>query len=383
MSLTDSAPQSERTNRQWAWQFLRRNPSYREAFAFFCSLGEARQIALLKLMHGALGRYSEHWSDIGPLPLKLFDSKYLYYKKDDDRTLDEFVKKPKNPFINPDKSKPLGEVIDELILRVKPEFRPGHYGLLEWVDPCIHEMTTEEADEIWFYSVPLEASLVRSPWLDDAGISFERFEWEGQSLDDLLGVPKSERANFQNRKNRPIQAETLPLKKGVNGAIFTINDLDSSQLPNIGRSPVWRDPDALSLDGDTLVRATFDVSLPIEYQLEVVRATLTAHQAELQDAGFVDVLPSRKSRPGVFDSYIVVLDLRDQGLSDLEIATTLSNLKAETYTDAQGNASRVFFDEKKPDRATSQEHTSTIRKQLERARYLRDHGYRSLALQLD
>ena len=379
-----------KTNRQWAWQFLRRNRVYRDAFAFFASLREDQRAVFEKLVRGQLDSYAENWSQLGSLPVKLFDRNYLWNEKDENKTLDEYVKSSSKRFVKSKKNYlSIAEDVDDLILRVMPEFRADQYGLFEWIDPGIEEMTAEQADAIWFYSVPMEASLVRAPWLDDKDISFEKSDWKGVSREVLLGIKEAVEIDSGGVKNKikgPVQSEILPLKKGINGAIFIMDNFSAppSFHPVDGqRIPIGRDPEPLSLNGDTLVRATFDVRLPIEYQIEAVKNYLAEQQKELQEAGFIDALPSRKGRQGVFASYVAILDLHEQGVSDLDIAIKLRKLEREIYTDAQGKEHKSYVDPIRPDLATSQEHTSAIRKQLERARRLRDHGYRSLALQMD
>ncbi|MFM2275476.1 MAG: hypothetical protein RL211_1348 [Pseudomonadota bacterium] len=374
----------ERSNRQWAWQFLRRNQGYRQAYTFLGALSDGQRDIFLKLIQNQIGLYSEIWSELGLLPVKLFDKQFLWGVKEEHETLDDFIRSEFRPFSTAKKSAQyIAQEIDNLVLRVAPEYRAGSYGLFHWVDPAIESMTPEEADSIWFYSVPLESSLTRTPWLDDKGFSFEKSVAVGATIGNQHGAA-SEAVEPKENRNRPVQAEMLPLKKGINGAVFEINNFSSpaSYHPVDGqRIPIGSDPVPLSLDGDTLVRATFDVGLPIEYQLETVKAYLIAHQQELQQAGFIDALPSRKGRQGVFESYIQILDLHEQGVSDLDIAIKLKNLESDIYIDAQGKKNKNFIDPKNPDWATAQEHTNVIRKQLERARYLRDYGYRSLALQ--
>lgn len=390
MTTKKVTPADEKTNRQWAWQFLRRNRDYREAYAFLHSLSEDQRNVFEKLTQGQLESYAENWSQLGSLPVKLFDRTYFWNPKDKNSTLDEYIKDLSKPLSKSKKhtSMFLNE-IDNLILRISPEYRADQYGLIQWVDPSIEEMTADAADAIWFYSVPLEASLVRAPWLDEKGISFEKSEWQGVGSEILKGNPKEievDSFSATEKTNRPVQAETLPLKKGINGAIFIIDNFSSppSYHQFDGRRiPIGRDPEPLSLDGDTLVRATFDVRLPIEYQIEDVKNYLAEHQKELQEAGFFEPLPERKGRKGVFSSYIAILDLHEQGVSGLDIAIKLRKLEREIYTDAQGKKRKSYVDPVRPDLATAQEHTSAIRKQLERARRLRDHGYRSLALQMD
>ncbi len=390
MATRKSTAAIENTNRQWAWQFLRRNRTYRESYAFLNSLSEYQLDGFFKLIQDQFGSYSENWEQLGSLPVMLFDRTHLSHSYDRNKTLNDYVNDIIKPFLKIKKrTKEIDKFIDDLILRVTSEFRTSHYGLSQWVDPDIDEMTAEEADEIWFYTVPVEASLLRTPWFDDAGFSFEESKWKGISFAALASRPDEieiETVNEGTKKNQPVQAEVVPLKKGINGAIFMMNNFttcSSHHSLDGTRIPVGRDPEPLSLDGDTLVRATFDLSMPIDYQLEAVKKYLVSHQKDLKEAGFIDALPSRKSRQGVFASYIAILDLHEQGVSDLDIAVAMKNLETDNYIDAQGKILKNYIDPNKPDWVTPQEHTSAIRKQLERARQLRDKGYRSLALQLD
>ncbi|HRK37283.1 MAG TPA: hypothetical protein PK347_02750 [Burkholderiaceae bacterium] len=381
---------TEKTSRQWAWQFLRRNASYRAAYSFIHALSDIQKNVFLKLTQGQLGLYSENWPELGKLPVRLFDEDFLWGLKPETENLDDFIQDKNRPLSKATKSAPkIAIEIDDLILRVSPEYRHSSYGLCHWVDPDIDDLTPEEADSIWFYAVPMEPALSRAPWLDDKGLSFERSEWKGVGAKELMGIKNEvehEVIHTKQNPNQPVQAETLPLKKGINGAIFEINNFSSPPsffTSNHTRIPVGRDPEPMSLTGDTLVRVTFDVGLPIQYQLDAIKMQLIAHQKELQNAGFIEALPVRKGRQGVFASYIEILDLHESGMSYLDIAIRINNLECDVYIDAQGKEFRSYIDPKRPELATSQEHTSAIRKQLERARHLRNHGYRSLALQID
>lgn len=380
----------EKTNRQWAWQFLRRNSVYREAYALIGSLRDDQRDVFLKLINNQLSSYSENWESLGSLPVKFFDRSNLWNEKNENKTLDEYIRDLTKPFSKKKRNADqIVEEIDSLVLSVLPKFRTYQYGLLQWIDPDIKEITAQDAESIWFYHVPLEESLIRTPGFDDKGFSFEKSEWQGVStsvFSDKKNAIDSAPVDEKEKRNQPVQHETLPLKKGVNGAVFMMNYFNSpvtvgsfdGQSTTTGLAP-----DPQSRQGDCLVRATFDLSLPIKYQLEAVKEALSSHQKALQAAGFVDELPSRKSREGVFASYVAILDLHEQGLSDLEIAKKLKGLKDEPYIDAQGVKRKSYNDPKNPDWSTSQEHTNGIRKQLERARHLRDEGYRSLALQSD
>lgn len=389
MKTKKKTTDAQKNNRQWAWQFLRRNLQYRKAFEYIGTLSQDQRDTLQKLIHEVLHPYSENWAQLGDLPVNLFDRKYLDNYKRENATLDDFIRDKNKPFL---KTKRTAQQVDAekngLILRIEPMFRAGYYGLYYWLDPDVDEISVAEADELWFHRVPMEASLFRSPELDDRGYSFEESEWKGVSLAKLAGKPEEDEPQEERRdKNQPVQHETLPLKKGVNGAIFTMNNFASPStyhFTNGNRVTIGRDPTPLSLDGDSLVQVTFDVGLPIEYQLEVVKDCLVSHQKELQAGGFVDELPSRKGRQGVFESYIVILDLHAQGLSHLEIAFALKkSLQDDSYIDAQGKKQKSFADPKNPEWSTEQNHTSATRKQLARARQLRDSGYRSLALQME
>jgi hypothetical protein len=389
MKTKKKTTHAQKNNRQWAWQFLRRNLQYRKTYEYIGTLTQDQRDTLQKLIHEVLYPYSENWAQLGALPVKLFDRKYLDNYKREDATLDDFIRDKNKASL---KKKRIAQQIDaekdDLVLRIEPMFRAGYYGLYYWLDPDVDEVSEAEANELWFYRVPIESSLIRSPEMDDKGFSFEESEWKGISVAKLLGrSEEDEPKEIPRDKDRPVKHETLPLKKGVNNAVFMMNNFAtpaSYHFTNGNRITIGRDPTPLSLDGDSLVQATFDVGLPIEYQLDAVKAYLVSHQKELQAGGFIDELPSRKSRQGVFESYIAILDLHEQGLSHLEIAFKLKkNLQDDSYIDAQGKKQKSFADPKNPEWATEQDHTSAIRKQLARARQLRDSGYRSLALQMD
>ena len=134
----------------------------------------------------------------------------------------------------------------------------------------------------------------------------------------------------------------------------------------------------------TQASVVLDLSLPIDFQLTQAKNILEQHQDALVRGGLIQKLPKQADRFGVFSEYVKILDLIEAGASHLDIATELDGLVPRTVSWKRDLASN----ESKPvkrmtslsrPKAKVNELTQAVRKKIERALHLRDHGYHALA----
>jgi hypothetical protein len=131
------------------------------------------------------------------------------------------------------------------------------------------------------------------------------------------------------------------------------------------------------------VGALFDLRLPIGFQLSQIKELLEQHQEALILSGFVQSLPKQADRFGTFTEYLEILDMLNAGHTHLDIAKNLDGLTTtnEWRHDPKANklvkVPKVVSQSKRG--APVNELTQAVRKKIERALSLRDHGYRALA----
>lgn len=256
---------------------------------------------------------------------------------------------------------------DDLSLTVAKKFRLETYSLSKWYDPGI-EVAGSDMAGMWKHDIPMQFGLFHVPATD-------RF----QSIDELgeeigwLGYP-------------PLPARTHSFKR------IDKRLRKSPVETTVGMTEVFRGADSRSFvrdrtTPDTLtaaqVSAVIDLTLPIDFQLESLRAVLENHQRTLVDSGFVQSPPKHVDRFGAFAEYLEILDLLDAGLTHLEIArkvdgvSTVSDWRRDSKANKLVKVERVVGRSKRA--APINELTQAVRKKIERAISLRDHGYRGLA----
>ncbi len=349
---------SQRTAKQWAWQFLRRNQNYRDAFSVMSQLNSEQNCFLQALICGQVFEFDMHLKVLETLPATIFDAQNLSGLKSEHKTILDYL----NAIGAYDEAfkAEWGGAAEHLHLVVSDKYRLQTYVMSRWIDPSLEELTNADEKSFGCLVPKIEHALVQ------LSVRTSHAKLHSDSLE--VTFPRK----FLRTGKNGTQFFNARLAKKWQGALQKI----------AGHTSLAK-ADPTQLDSDALADVTFDLSLPIKAQLNAVLADLEVQQSALKDAGLVAELPARSNRDNVFSTYIAALDLREKGLSDLAIAKQLRALEDETYTDAQGIKRKSYLDPKKPDRTEVQEHTSGIRKQLERARHLRDSGYRSLALQID
>lgn len=356
--LPITSKSSTRTAKQWGWQFLRRNKNYQDAFSVMSRLNSEQNSLLQALIFGQVFEFDRHLKVLETFPVVIFDAQNLSGLKNKHKTIFDYLKDI-GAYDDTFKVE-WGGVAEHLHLVMLEKYRLQTYLMSRWIDPICEELNDADEQSLGCLVPKIDHALLQ---LD---IKTAHAECISDSFQDLL--------------------PTKYLKTGKNGVHFFNVRLAKkwqAAIQKISRRESLAKADPTQLDSDVQTDVTFDLSLPIKAQLIAIENNLKIHQSALIDAGLVAELPSRSNRNNVFAIYIAILDFNEQGLSDLEIVVRLKALVDETYTDAQGLKHKSYYDPKKPDRIQVQDHTTGIRKQLERARHLRDLGYRSLVLQVD
>jgi hypothetical protein len=247
-----------------------------------------------------------------------------------------------------------GNVIN---LQLAKCFHLETYCLSGWYDPSMSWMPPEEAEKMWEHEVGGRAGLHHVPYMN--GMS------EAESED--FSVPPG---HDRRRKIPPHRRfESLPLITGSCGNYFLVPYRVSTPRKVLE----YRE-----------VEAVFDLRLPIDYQLQNLRAYLIEHQKALAAGGFVGALPDLSDAKRSYGEYLRLLDQRDEGMSFMEIAINSGVLKqvssVRTYDERSKQMIKKprYTDSKRPT-ATDGALTDPWRKKYERAVQLRDHGYLGLA----
>jgi Family of unknown function (DUF6499) len=355
---TTSRTKKTQSAQQWAWEFLRRNPDYRDAFQKLVMLSPEQFAQIGMLAAGA----EDHQLDeevVRALDIQFFDTSVLTGYKGKHKTVGEYI----------DQSQGIRESLNEpeIDLAIAMKFRLETYSLERWYAPEVELPVTDVAN-MWHHQVPIEFGLTPAPWAE--GLSFE----DTNEICEQSGCPVRTPDTSINtkvdkrRRKSPFHSSTaLPLIKGIDESIFLIADGGSFRL------------------NQTQASVVLDLSLPIDFQLTQAKNILEQHQDALVRGGLIQKLPKQADRFGVFSEYLKILDLLEAGASHLDIATELDGLVPRTVSWKRDLASK----ESKPvkrmtslsrPKAKVNELTQAVRKKIERAIHLRDHGYRALAL---
>ena len=133
----------ERTAKQWAWEFLRRNPNYRDAFNVMSRLTSEQCGFLQALISGQVSEFDEHLNVLETFPTNIFDAKKLKGVEPKHRTLLDYLNGI-GAYSEEFKSD-WGGVAEHLKLVVLEKYRLETYAIENWIDPRCVELT--DADE--------------------------------------------------------------------------------------------------------------------------------------------------------------------------------------------------------------------------------------------
>ena len=347
------------TAQQWAWEFLRRNPEYRDAFQKLVALSLEQFAQIGMLAAGA----EDHQLDeevVRALDIHFFDTSVLTGYKLKQKTVGEYI----------DQSQGIRDALKEpeIDLAIAMKFRLETYSLVKWYAPEV-ELPVNDVANMWHHHVPFEFGLTPAPWAEGSKFNSddEDDEYRGWSARETASIAKNK--VDKRRRKSPLRSSTsLPLVQGIDGSVYQVPLMDKT----------------LSLDR-TQACVHIDLNLPISFQLNQAKEFLEAHQEALVRGGFVQKIPKQADRFGVFEEYLKILDLLEAGVSHLDIATELDGLVSRTIAWKPDPVTKIIVPVKrmtsrsKPG-ASINELTQAARKKIERAIHIRDHGYHALAL---
>lgn len=354
---TTSRTKKTKSAQQWAWEFLRRNPAYRDAFRRLTEQSPEQFGQLAKI---AVGEGSDQLDEevVRKLDVRFFETSVLIGFKEKQTTVGEYI----------DQSQRIRDSLDEpeIDLTLAPNFKLETYSLAKWYDPEV-ELQENDVADMWHPHIPFELGLTPAPWafahsVDNASAIDKYSGWPVRTSEKDI-TPKVDK----RRRKSPCQLSTpVPLVKGVDDSIFLTFHRDV----------------AIHLN-QTQAGFIFDLSLPVDFQLSQAKEILEQHQDALVRGGFVQSLPKQADRFGTFSEYLEILDLLATGLSHLDIAKKIDGLITASEWRHDPKANRLVKVPKIVSRskhgAPVNELTQAVRKKIERAIGLRDHGYRALA----
>lgn len=356
---TTSRTKKTKTAQQWAWEFLRRNPDYQDAFRKMHALSQEQREHIGMMVDGNEGHQLDE-EIVRALDMEFFDTSDMTGYGDKQKTVGEYL----------DQSQRVRKFLKEpeVYFSCARKFRLETYSLFTWYEPS-DEWPDDVVNAMWSHPTAIELGLEPAQWA-------EGFEFKSDDEnDEYMGWPRHEtepmvknKVDKRLRKSPLKSATSLPLVQGTDGNIY--------QMPLIDLN--------LSLER-TQACVFVDLNLPIGFQLNQAKNFLEEHQNALIRGSFVQKLPKQADRFGAFEEYLKILDLLEAGASHLDIATELEELVPRTVSwkrDPASNESKPvkrMTSRKKPG-AKVNELTQAVRKKIERAIHLRDHGYRALAL---
>jgi len=356
---TTSRTKKTKSAQQWAWEFLRRNPDYQDAFEKIEALSAVQKAQMEMISEGDDDQPLDE-EVIRALDIQFFDTSVMTGYKSAQTTVGEYM----------DKTQGLRDALNEpeTNLWVAPKFKLETYSIGSWYDPT-GEWSETVVNAMWTHCTTVELGLTPAKWAEG-----QTFESEDE-IDDYMGWPVREteavhkRKVDKRRRKAPLKAAcAVPVVKGTDGSVYLVSYEDKK----------------LHLD-QTQACVVIDLNLPIGFQLNQAKSFLEEHQDALVRGSFVQKLPKQADRFGAFDEYLKILDLLEAGASQLDIATELDGLVSRTVSwkrDAVSDESKPvkrMTSREKP-HASVNELTQTVRKKIERAIHLRDHGYHALAL---
>lgn len=356
---TTSRTKKTKSAQQWAWEFLRRNPDYRDAFGKILTLS-VEQKAQMEIISEGDEDLPLDKEIIRTIDIQFFDTSVMLGYKVKQKTIGEYM----------DQTQRLRDAMNEpeTKLWIAPKFKLKTYSIATWFDPS-DEWPQDVAETMWSNPTQVELGLTPAQWAE--GQSFGG----GSEIEDFVGGSvRDAETGFKNkvdkrRRKAPLKADCgVPVVKGTDGSVYLLSYED------------------LKLDlGQTQACIVIDLNLPVGFQLNQAKELLEEHQEALIRGSFLQRLPKQADRFGAFEEYLKILDLLEAGASHLDIATELDGLVPRTVSwkrDPASNQShpvKRMTSRSKPDDSVN-ELTQAVRKKIERAIHLRDHGYRALAL---
>jgi hypothetical protein len=330
-----------RIREQWAWEFLRRNVFYLEAWQTIAALTKSQRQHLSDYTTPNI-MFDRERAVIDSLPARLFENPEL-----EGQALagDYFELKGKGL-----------AALRRSELMVAAQYTPRTYCIKEWVDPA-SELGAKEASSIWFLDVPCTFGLVAAD-------------------DDVATMMRNSPASFvyraalkkdKRRKAKPSLASNIaPAVFGGNGTLY------------FSRQGYARQTVPVSIQS-TEVAVVLRTDMPIRAQMKVVEGVLRSQQQRLIHSNLLPELPAGKNiRHVAYERYLNILDQLVKEKSTSEIALELEGAKSFVSADADGKLVKQYETDQGKDIEHMGKFSENARQQIGRAIDLASHGYKGL-----
>lgn len=353
-STASKKPVDKRTPQQWAWQFLRRNPKYIEAYALISSLtmGQYAQLQGLIALQKGLDIDDSYFDEevIDSLDHRFFETDRYLPAEDSNETKGR----------NPDKAVNRKFIEDPLSIRVCQGFFLETYCLNRWLDPTrFLEIDADVADTLWDHHPSIEWGLAYAPWLS---------QMDGANSRNFRPVHRVGRS-FNVSSER---VESLGyMVRGADGKMYM-------------RSPtVWSRDYELPKLNISEVDVRFDLNLPLKIQIKCAEAELKKHQGLLRTSKILDRHASQVDKNGAYEEYLLILDRLSEGATTDSLTLEIEPVEMRTIRRYKGKKTepmpkRVLVDPTDPLR-DKEKITESVRQKKVRALRLRDNDYKVLA----
>ena len=160
---------SQKSNQYWAWEFLRRNPVYQDAFKRINNLSQ-EQLSEFSQLEAVVYLDEEEIVHLREVNISYLDTADLFPLSRDTRTIGDYLDSHANHY------KALNE--DFLKLPIPKCLKRETYFINTWIDPNF-DLDNDVASEIWEYNNISSLGVIRSENMDHAEFSFDEPEYKG------------------------------------------------------------------------------------------------------------------------------------------------------------------------------------------------------------
>lgn len=334
------------TPKQWAWEFLRRNTDYREAYKKIHSLSEADLKALIAVRDKGF----ESIQGVSQFPVNWFAINYIPDPIDDEGLVEAWLNQLERYYKHqPEKRTDIPEV------SLEKKLLPTTYSLAIWIDPEISPLPKKDFHKLGVLAVD------SIDWFKRKKLGKKETVYKS----DKHGVPWMWR---RSERSRPSSVSyTMQGTKGASGAMFELFPIDGSTL---------------GVATNTQMVLRVDLNFPLRPQLDLLTQKIEDLQGILEKEKLCYSFPKRADKAGIYKEYIAILDLLAAGKSPVEIAQKLrgkSTIKGTHYIDKKAVSYLKILDSVGQEITPLCPITRDMRKKIERALELRDFGYLGLA----
>jgi hypothetical protein len=337
------AGKNDLTPKAWAWEFLRRNPVYKEAYCKLHGLSAIKRKAIEAVRNEGFAaanrvkEFSFDWFEIdGVIP-----------PSHRDKSMGDWLQRVERYMA-------LNENTEEPSLSLSKQFYPSTYALADWIDPVLTPLPKELSTKLGVIAIET------AEWLDEKAMATDDADLNAYDS----GVDWLWRRSERHR-SKPILG-TMQEVRGSHGKVFDLFPQHSG----------------LSLSSPTDVIFRISLDFPIRPQLDEVTRVITAYQAKLENEGLCYAFPKRADKAGIYSEYIQILDLLAEKKEPVEIAKYLRAVKKTRSTqliNQRATIQETALDLNGEEITPSTSSTQEIRKKIQRALELRDVGFLGLA----